>query len=352
MLGEFNNMKNEINLLTGEIINKGDLHEQLIVKLPLNSKVERFKEDLKNSNLSDEEKKPHEQLLEEVENCKYAIYNMRGYGYQFGGVNARGDGGSFYHHLLRSSIDIDKEALGYIIKASVYTLFSHSSPKLSIALKGQRDLSLHDKEILDEYVESQTKYYSKYCDEFDLDYFIEDCEEPNKVLYETFFCKVMLKDYRLIVELNCKEKELPRSLLWFIDLNNHNGINGNLLELIIRYELYLEYGVHIPSGIYDNWYTEESYINSHLLLGDEIPSYDCQGRIVSAKNNDNGVFKDIDESNFRKNLGHIVEQIYKDKPKDMIETYKNYWLLYINDFKRTFFNIVKPSSLSGSSFFS
>ena len=344
-------MEHEVNLLTGEILDKGDLHEQLIVKLPLNSKVKRFKEDLKNSNLSDEEKKPHEQLLEEVENCKYAIYNMREVAYQFGGVNGNGDYGSFDHFLLDLCHEMNREGIEYIIKASVYTLFSHSSLRLNKALKGQRDLSLYDKEVLDSYIERQVDYYADMDNDFNLDHFDECCKRTRKTFYETFFCKVYLRKKRLFIELNGKEKELPNNLLLYVDTDKVE-IREKLLELIIRYELYLEYGVHIPNGICCALYTEEVYKNSHLALGDEIPSYDCQGRIVFAKNINKDIFKDIDESNFGKNLGYVVEQIYNDKPRDMIETYKNYWLLYINDFKRTFFNIVKPSSLSGSSFFS
>lgn len=268
MLGEFNNMKNEIKLLTGEIINEGDLHEQLIVRLPLNSKAKKFKEDLENSNLSEEEKKPHEQLLEEIKNYKYAIYNMREVAYQFGGINGNGDYGSFDHFLLDLCHEMNREGIEYIIRASVYTLFSHSSLKLNTALKGQRDLSKSDKEVLDAYIERQVDYYADMDNDFNLERFDTCCKRTRKTFYETFFCRVYLRKKRLFIELNGKEKQLPNNLLLYVDTDKVE-IREKLLELIIRYELYLEYGIHIPAVIRGDWYTEESYINSHLNLNNE-----------------------------------------------------------------------------------
>lgn len=276
MLGEYNNMINQINLLTGEILNEGDLHENLLVKLPMDLNTVRFKnkleEKLENTDIAENERNHIEKtiaaLVEESNSSKFAIYNMREYGYQFGGINANGDCGSFYHHLLKYRNSLDEESLRYIIGGSVYTLFSHSSPKLQMALRGQKDLSDSDKKILDNYVERQVKRYKGFESWFDVNEFDADCDDyevTNKVFYETYFCKIELKDKRLFVTMNGKEKKLPEHLMTLINLDKLS-INIDLLELIVRYELYLEYGVRIPSDIYDSfWYTDNSYVDSHKV---------------------------------------------------------------------------------------
>lgn len=240
-------MNKEINLLTGESINKGNLHENLVVRIPMVSR------------------KQSEKLGEELYR-DYAIYNMREYGYQFGGFHANGDAGSFYHHLLRFGGNWDREGLRYIISASVYTLFSNCSPKLKSALANQKDLSEFDKTILDEYVDRQVKYYYDDYSKFDLEDFIDVHEEDieDKILYDIPCIKIELKDKKLIVCMEEKEKQLPNSLLPFI-VSVNSSIKDNLLELIVRYELYLEFGIHIPRDIYDTWYTDKRYKESKNL---------------------------------------------------------------------------------------
>lgn len=264
MLGEYNNMINEINLLTGEIKNEGELHEQLLVKLPPTRNFIKLKDKLQSPSLSEDKRKEIEEIIDRSESELFSIYNMREYGYQFGGLDGNGDYGSFYHHLLRYSDCLDKEAMRYIISGSVYTLFSHSAFKLRTYFKDQKDLSSSDKNMIESYIERQLIHYSTSRPDFDIEEFEEESSSVYKVLYETFFCKVVLKNKSLLVDMNGKEKQLPNYLLYFIDLNKLT-LNGNLMELIVRYELYLEYGIHTPVEIYGLWYTDEKYVKSHIV---------------------------------------------------------------------------------------
>lgn len=331
MLGEFNKMNNEINLLTGEIINEGDLHEELVIKLPLPYKAQKFKEDLEKSNLSEEERKPHEILLEEIENHEYSIYNMRQYGYQFGGENANGDYGSFYHHLLREARYLNVPAIRYIITASVFTLFSHSSIKLRDALLSQGDLSDRDKEKLRSYIERQTNYYSRGVSSgFSLNLFDQYCEIRNFINYtffETFCCKVELKEKRLFISINGKEKQLEDYLLFFVDAYNKT-INNNILELILRYELYLEFGIQIPRGVrYSFFYTENKYILAHQPLDYSLEELQERLEKIGAldKNYDKLSYSDFCE---------LVSSAYEDLDEDKIKSYINYWLWRKDDLRK------------------
>lgn len=264
MLGEYNNMINQINVLTGEILNEGSLHEELVVQLPFKDEEKRLADRLKERISSlDADGSDYQDLLEELKRGnQYAIYNMREYGYQFGGFHANGDYGSFYHHLFNYCEMLDKDGIGYLVSASVCTLFSHSSSKLNMALRGQKDLSESDKKILDDYIDRQVKHYNYRSDGFDFDYFAEGFEDrvdSTIVLYNQPFCKVEFKNRHLVVTVNDKEIELPQSLVSFVDLSK-GTININMLELIIRYSMYEEYGLHCPSEIeVDGYYTDSPY---------------------------------------------------------------------------------------------
>lgn len=299
MLGILNKMTGEINLLTGEIIDEGDIHEQLVIEIP-------------------------------ESNYEYAIYNMRNYGYQFGGIEANGDYGSFYHHLLKDSEYLDIAAIEYIVTASIYTLFSHCSPKVEEALRGQYDLSQKDKEQLKTYIKEQASFYRRRVRPgFSVVNFDQYCELRNfinQVFYETFFCKVELRNKRLFITINGKEKQLEDYLLFFVDVDNKK-INQNLLELIIRFELYNEFGIHTPSGIFYDWYTEEKFILSHLPLDYSLE--ELNKRI--------GKVKDSNES-YDKLSYHeykdLITSAYKDKSNDEISSYLNYWIWKVSDFKQ------------------
>lgn len=370
MLKEYKYMINEINLLTGEIMSRFEPHEELIVKLPLSEKerlkCENLKSELNNLEKDTDEFYDVKTLIDQIESkYHYSIYNMREYGYQFGGIGAKVDYGSFYHHLLAVRSEIDKEALNYIIKASVYTLFSHSSIKLKNALSGQKDLSDSDKKILNNYVDGQVKYYDLRSDGFDLEYFSERFEEEvdsNITFYNTFFCKVEYKDRNLFVTVNGKEKKLPQSLIEFVDLYR-NKINENLLELIIRYELYLEYGVHIPAGIECTfWYTEKGYVKSHQILGegDFEDSLSCRVNNMIESCNEFKVELREHYSN-RRCIGKILEFCYEEKDESIIESLTNYWLSRHDKFKEVISNCIekkdreresKNPSMKDSKFFS
>lgn len=336
MLGVLNKITNEINLITGEIIDKGDLHENLVIKLPLGDEEKALYEKLKaKAECMDENSEDYYDLCENLEELQtgYAIYNMREYGYQFGGVHANGDCGSFYHHLLRASYDLDREALEYIIRASVYTLFSHCSPKLKTALKGQEDLSSKDKEILDSYISRQVTHYAVKNSWFSLADFDEDMEDSSAVLYETFFCKVELENKRLYITIGDKKRKLPDYLLVFFDLGKMQ-LNSNLLELIIRFELYNEYGVHVEPTIFTNYYTEESYINTHKLLSEQ----NCEDLLRRL----NSAFQSVDSRNNAiqtvinnpLEIFKLIRLCYTDKSKDDVDSLCSYWLWKRDDFKR------------------
>lgn len=329
MLGVLNKMINEINLITGEIIDKGDLHENLVIKLPFGDEEKALYEKLKTKAESrDENSEEYYELYENLEELQtgYAIYNMREYGYQFGGIHANGDCGSFYHHLLRASYDLDKEALEYIIRASVYTLFSHCSPKLEEALRGQEDLSSKDKEILDSYISRQVTHYAVKTPWFSLADFDEDMEDSSAVLYETFFCKVELENKRLYITIGDKKRKLPDYLLVFFDLGKMQ-LNSNLLELIIRFELYKEYGMHTPSGIFYDWYTEENYILSHQPLDYSLE--ELNERLGKVKDSS----RTYDKLSYHE-YKDLISSAYKDKSSDEISSYINYWIWKIKDFRQ------------------
>lgn len=343
MLGEFNKMINEINILTGEIINEGNLHEQLVVKLPLPREqallVDNFKEKLKQPNLSSEEKLELENAIQEIiqrdSTTKYSIYNMREYGYQFGGINANGDLGSFYHHLLRYNRELNNDALRYIITASVYTLFSHSSPMLASALAKQDDIGHEDKELLDAYIDRQLEHYDSKRETFKLEIFDEDYGDmlgKDIVLYETFFCKVELRNKRLFITIGEKEKQLPNGLLYFIDLGALT-INQNMLELIIRYEMYLAYGIHISGAVSPvTWYTEDVFIKQHTPVSyhtDLEAIRDIMVRLTKI-----GAFDKTYNTLSYKEYRELISSAYSDLKEADLATYANYWLWRKDDLRK------------------
>ena len=311
MLGEFNKMINEINLLTKEIINEGDLHEQLLLELPM----------LKDN--------------QEVTNRVYSLYNMREYGYQFGGINANGDFGSFYHHLLRYSRELNSDALRYIISASVYTIFSHNSPMLSSALAKQDDIGHEDKELLDAYIGRQVKYYDSNRERFKLDIFDEDYDDmlgKDTVLYETFFCKVELRNKRLFITIDENEKQLPNGLLYFIDLGKLT-MHQNMLELIIRYEMYLAYGIHISGAVSPiTWYTEDVFIEQHKPVAyhtDLEAVRDIMVRLTKI-----GAFDKTYNKLSYKEYRDLIASAYNELKSFEIKTYTNYWLWRKDDLRK------------------
>lgn len=311
MLGEFNKMINEINLLTGEIINEGDLHEQLLLELPM----------LKDN--------------QEVTNRVYSLYNMREYGYQFGGLNANGDFGSFYHHLLRYHRELNVDALKYIITASVYTIFGHSSPMLSSALRKQDDIGHKDKELLDAYIDRQVDYYKTNRTPFKIEIFDEDYDDmlgKDTVLYETFFCKVELRNKRLFITIGEKEKQLPNGLLYFIDLGALT-MNQNMLELIIRYEMYLVYGIHISGAVSPiTWYTEDVFIEQHKPISyhtDLEAVRDIMVRLTKI-----GAFDKTYNTLSYKEYKELISSAYSELEDSEIKTYTNYWLWRKDDLRK------------------
>lgn len=307
MLGEFNKMINEINLLTGEIINEGDLHEQLLLELPV----------LKDN--------------QEVTNRVYSLYNMREYGYQFGGINANGDFGSFYHHLLRYHRELNNDALRYIITASVYTIFSHSSPMLASALINQDDVGHEDKELLDAYIDRQLKHYHNKRETFKLEIY-DDMLGKDTVFYETFFCKVELRNKRLFITIGEKEKQLPNGLLYFIDLGALT-MNENMLELIIRYEMYLTYGIHISGAVSPiTWYTEDVFIEQHKPVAyhtDLEAVRDIMVRLTKI-----GAFDKTYNKLSYKEYRDLIASAYNELKSSEIKTYTNYWLWRKDDLRK------------------
>lgn len=307
MLGEFNKMINEINLLTGEIINEGDLHEQLLLELPV----------LKDN--------------QEVTNRVYSLYNMREYGYQFGGINANGDFGSFYHHLLRCSRELNNDALRYIITASVYTIFSHSSPMLASALINQDDVGHEDKELLDAYIDRQLKHYHNKRETFKLEIY-DDMLGKDTVFYETFFCKVELRNKRLFITIGEKEKQLPNGLLYFIDLGALT-MNENMLELIIRYEMYLTYGIHISGAVSPiTWYTEDVFIEQHKPVAyhtDLEAVRDIMVRLTKI-----GAFDKTYNTLSYKEYKELISSAYSELEESDLATYINYWLWRKDDLRK------------------
>lgn len=307
MLGEFNKMINEINLLTGEIINEGDLHEQLLLELPV----------LKDN--------------QEVTNRVYSLYNMREYGYQFGGINANGDFGSFYHHLLRYPRELNNDALRYIITASVYTIFSHSSPMLASALINQDDVGHEDKELLDAYIDRQLKHYHNKRETFKLEIY-DDMLGKDTVFYETFFCKVELRNKRLFITIGEKEKQLPNGLLYFIDLGALT-MNENMLELIIRYEMYLTYGIHISGAVSPiTWYTEDVFIEQHKPVAyhtDLEAVRDIMVRLTKI-----GAFDKTYNTLSYKEYKELISSAYSELEESDLATYINYWLWRKDDLRK------------------
>lgn len=353
MLGELNIMNNEINLLTGEILNKGNLHENLIVRIPLSGKEKELYDKLKDkAAFMDENSEKYSNLMEDLGVIErgYAIYNMREYGYQFGGIHANGDYGSFYHHLLRDSRNLDEESLRYIIGSSVYSLFSHSSCKLSSALRLQKDLSGNDKKILNEYIDRQVEHYAVKrpwfsLDEFDEDY--EDMQSTDKVFYNTFFCKIELKDRRLFVTVNNKTKQLPNSLLYYVDLDKMS-LNTNLVELIVRYEMYLEYGVNVPIGICDIWYIDDKFILEHNpVVCTGIPSDLLKTKIQYSLDLVVDELKTYETITIG-NLSRLVKIIYGDMLEETMISYRNYWLLHAKEFMTVLKSVIENSRYSNS----
>lgn len=339
MLGEFNKMINEINLLTGEIINEGDLHEQLVLKLPLPKELEflidTYKENLKLPDLNDEQRLEIENDIQSIiqghADTRYSLYNMREYGYQFGGLNANGDFGSFYHHLLRYHRELNVDALKYIITASVYTIFGHSSPMLSSALRKQDDIGHKDKELLDAYIDRQVDYYKTNRTPFKLEIY-DDMLGKDIVLYETFFCKVELRDKRLFITIGEKEKQLPNGLLYFIDLGTLT-MNQNMLELIIRYEMYLVYGIHIPGAVSPiTWYTEDVFIEQHKPVSyhtDLEAVRDIMVRLTKI-----GAFDKTYNTLSYKEYKELISSAYSELEDSEIKTYTNYWLWRKDDLRK------------------
>lgn len=307
MLGEFNKMINEINLLTGEIINEGDLHEQLLLELPM----------LKDN--------------QEVTNRVYSLYNMREYGYQFGGLDANGDFGSFYHHLLRYHRELNVDALKYIITASVYTIFSHSSPMLSSTLRKQDDIGHKDKELLDTYIDRQVDYYKTNRTPFKLEIY-DDMLGKDTVFYETFFCKVELRNKRLFITIGEKEKQLPNGLLYFIDLGALT-MNENMLELIIRYEMYLTYGIHISGAISPiTWYTEDVFIEQHKPVSYHT---DLEAvRDIMVRLTKTGAFDKTYNTLSYKEYKELISSAYSELEESDLATYINYWLWRKDDLRK------------------
>lgn len=353
MLGELNIMNNEINLLTGEILNKGNLHENLIVRIPLSGKEKELYDKLKDkAAFMDENSEKYSNLMEDLGVIErgYAIYNMREYGYQFGGIHANGDYGSFYHHLLRDSRNLDEESLRYIIGSSVYSLFSHSSCILSSALRVQKDLSGNDKKILNEYIDRQVEHYAVKrpwfsLDEFDEDY--EDMQSTDKVFYNTFFCKIELKDRRLFVTVNNKTKQLPNSLLYYVDLDKMS-LNTNLVELIVRYEMYLEYGVNVPIGICDIWYIDDKFILEHNpVVCTGIPSDLLKTKIQYSLDLVVDELKTYETITIG-NLSRLVKIIYGDMLEETMISYRNYWLLHTKEFMTVLKSVIENSRYSNS----
>lgn len=206
------------NLFTGEIINKGDLHERLVVSLP---------------NVGED----------------YAIYNAESC-HKFGKVNSNIRMGKLNHVLLISHRFLDEESIRYLVNASVYGLFSGFYSELNSALDGQKDLSDSDKRILDEYIDRQVKILLSYSEGLDLswkfDKLVDNDIDCHLYFYRQPFCSLEYKDRRLVVKVNGKEKVLPYGLLIYIDLVQ-DLLNEDLIEMIVRHELYLEYGLDVPS---------------------------------------------------------------------------------------------------------
>lgn len=206
-------IRKSINLLTGEYYN-GDT-DNLIIKSPLDNRT-------------------------------YILCDCYGRGYCISDVTSNSYTNYYEHSLLYNSSDLDTATVNYLVSASVYTLFSHSvtrNKRLRRVLTYLHDLSEHDKAILDKYIESQVDYYD-YDSDFNSIKFEEDCKVDKTTFYSDKTCKIKMKDKRLFIDINDKEKELPRGLLYYMDLEKLS-LPEELINLIVWYETYLEFGLNL-----------------------------------------------------------------------------------------------------------
>lgn len=223
LIGDIKNMKK--NLIIGfEENNDDDLHENLL-------------------------------FIEDISKCPSALYNMREYGYQFGGLNARGDFGSNYHHLLRDCHELEKDAVDYIIKASVYDVVFLKSTSLRIAIRDNDGLSSHDRTLLDEFVSKQVEHYYEERNYFDMiDY---ESVLGNRTIYAGRFCRIVKEGLSLFFIMENKKILLPRSFIYFLKLSSENGrleLNERLINLIISHELIGYYGYLVPDDYVDDYW--------------------------------------------------------------------------------------------------
>ena len=164
-------------------------------------------------------------------NKPYAIYCFRGYGYQFGGPNGDGDYGSLYHHVLERSVNIlSRAALDYVIKASVFGLFSEFSDRLKDFIQQNGGMSMEDCQLIEEFCERQAELFSDKCLEEEL------VSGPlSKVFYEEDDIKIYLKDWELFYANGVTKKRLPDSLA-----NLAQRDLDSFVKLVLAYEKFNE----------------------------------------------------------------------------------------------------------------
>lgn len=218
MLSELINMKELNNLFTGEILENENGNKQALINLPLSK----------------------ENIILELCNNHYNYCSL-----------SSNDNSTVYNKVpiefLRLCPYLDEEVCTYIITGAVYTVVCENT-KIQENLKCQYDLTKFDKSIINKFVSKIYNEHFKVDDLFKADI---DYESYNKyvscdrVLYETSSCKLEIRDRQLLITLNGKEKCLQQGL---ISLFNHSflTLDSSLINIIITYESYIEYGIHIP----------------------------------------------------------------------------------------------------------
>lgn len=222
----------------------------------------------------------HENLLfnEDIEGTPSALYNMRQYGYQFGGVNADGDFGSNYHNLLKDCRKLEKDAVEYIVNASVYYVVCLRATSVRKAIIDNDGISAHDRTLLEEFITKQISHYYNKNNDFDMiDY---ESVLGNKKIYTGRFCKIIKEGLSLYFIMGDNKILLPRSFIYFLNLNNDNGrleLNERLINLIISQELINHYGYLVPEDYIDDYWAGsttvsgfEKVLTTDNLLGVEV----------------------------------------------------------------------------------
>lgn len=294
----------KINLFTNEIINKGNYNEQLVLSIPhIEDKC----------------------LL--IQQSFAGCMILKSDGTPLSDVSR--------HGMLSYSTELSINSVEYILRASVYTLFSHCSENINNILKNQKDLTNFDKEILDAHISRYIRNYSFSTRESD--YFIRD-----KVLYDGKLCRVEVKNTHLMVTINKKQKLLIDDLLYFID-PEYLVMDKYILELIIRYEMYLEYGLHVPETVFGAMIVDSPGVLTYLrgnYAGYIDQTSNLKSRLLYAINN-NTIDTNKEDIKDSYEIGNMVKALYYNYPEDMIDLYMTYWVCNKDKFLITYLKVIE-----------